>query len=65
MTYDQVVAIVGSSPSQTRSVTTGQYANTGTEYEWDNADGSKMTVIFVNGTVVGMAILAGGVSGSA
>ena len=52
MTGDQVVAIAGSGPTDSRAVTAGQYANTGTQDDWTNPDGSQMTIIFVNNVVV-------------
>jgi hypothetical protein len=51
MTLDQVVAIIGGSPTRSGSAT-GPYANTGTAYQWVNPDGSAALITFENDEVV-------------
>jgi hypothetical protein len=48
MTYDQVVAIVGSEPTNQGSVTAGTNAASVVVYEWVNHDDSKMVCTFEN-----------------
>lgn len=52
MTHDEVVAIFGEDPNSTESVTTGQYAYTGTVERWINDDGSYASCTFSNGKLV-------------